>query len=73
MGGRTTQLNRSRDWDGLLRFEYAAQAPKSGTLGPSDRVAELEGVVRDQGARIARLEAAWSTAIDRKPERYARQ
>mgnify|MGYP003394753434 CR=1 FL=1 len=71
MSRRTTQFNQSRAWDGLIRFEYAPTPVKIGP-GEVDPVAELERLVRDQGERIARREAAWSVAIARKM-RYAKQ
>ena len=73
MRRRTTQVNRSRDWDGLLRFEYAVEPSKNGTLGTSDVLSDLERAVREQGERIVRLEASWLTPIDRKHRRYTKQ
>jgi len=73
MSRRTTQFDRSREWDGVLRFEYAAKPSKSGAQGTSDLVAELERVVRGQGERIARLEAVWSIPVDREHRRYTKQ
>jgi hypothetical protein len=73
MGRRTAQLNRSREWDGILRFEYASEPSKNGQHRAPDSHAQLERLVKDQGERIARLEAAWSLAIAWKGRRTTNQ
>jgi hypothetical protein len=72
MSRRAVQ-SRSREWDGLLRFEYAPTPSKRGGGETLDAVSALQRVVRDQGERIERLEAAWSMATQEKGRRYTRQ
>lgn len=58
------QGSRQREKEGFLRFEYVGSAGRAKST--EDPVAELRRVVRDQGERIARLEAKWLITFGRR-------
>jgi hypothetical protein len=64
------QSSRQRGKEGFLRFEYVDRAGR--TKSTEDPVAELLRVVRDQGERIARLEAKWLITFGRRASTGAR-